>query len=72
MIKHGPTILIPGTKSHVHANGGHLAYSQYVRHLERTSPSVVAAHKPGTIENFAKGYWDYLQSPLQVSRMPGI
>lgn len=65
--KHSPTVLLARTKANVHQNGGHLAYSQYVRHLERTSPASVAAKQPGTLENFAKGYWDYLQAPLQVS-----
>jgi protein arginine N-methyltransferase 5 len=51
----------------VHQSGGHLAYAQYVRHLEETSPASIASKQPGTLENFAKGYWDYLQAPLQVS-----
>ena len=50
----------------MHQSGGHLAYAQYVRHLERTAPELIAAEQPGTLENFAKGYWDYLQAPLQV------
>lgn len=49
-----------------HSRGGETAYSQYVRHLEKTSPPVQAAQKPGTVENFAQGYQDYLQAPLQV------
>lgn len=40
---------------------------QYIRHLERTSPVVQAAQQAGTVENFAQGYQDYLQAPLQVS-----
>ena len=40
---------------------------QYIRHLERTSPIVQAAQQAGTVENFAQGYQDYLQAPLQVS-----
>lgn len=39
---------------------------QYVRHLEQTSPGVVASQAEGTVENFARGYQDYLQAPLQV------
>lgn len=65
--KYNPTILLARTRSNVHQNGGHLSYAQYVRHLERTSPEVIAAQQPGTLENYAKGYWDYLQAPLQVS-----
>ena len=38
-----------------------------MRHLEKTSPAVQAAQKTGTVENFAQGYQDYLQAPLQVS-----
>jgi type II protein arginine methyltransferase len=34
--------------------------------LERTSPAIIASNQAGTLENFAKGYWDYLQAPLQV------
>ncbi|KIY43852.1 PRMT5-domain-containing protein [Fistulina hepatica ATCC 64428] len=44
---------------------GEAAYSQYVRHLEKTSPSVQAAKQSGTVENFAQGYQDFLQAPLQ-------
>jgi type II protein arginine methyltransferase len=65
--KHLPTVLLARTRSKVHQSGGHLAYAQYVRHLEQTSPASIAAKQPGTLENFAKGYWDYLQAPLQVS-----
>lgn len=61
-----PTVLLARTRSRIHENGGDLAYAQYIRHLERTSPAVIAAEQPGTLENFAKGYWDYLQAPLQV------
>lgn len=27
----------------------------------------MASETPGTVENFAIGYWDFLQAPLQVS-----
>jgi len=66
-IRHSPTILLSGTKNGLHSKGGHLAYGDYIRHLEKTNPSVLAAEKPGTVESFAQGYWDYLQAPLQVS-----
>ena len=49
-----------------HSRGGEAAYSQYVRHLEKTSPAVKAAQSAGTVENFAQGYQDFLQAPLQV------
>lgn len=39
---------------------------EYIRHLEKTSPGVRALDMEGTVENFARGYQDYLQAPLQV------
>jgi hypothetical protein len=65
-IKHQPVIILAGVSEGHHARGGEMAYSQYVRHLEKTSHVVQAARRPGTVENFAKGYQDYLQAPLQV------
>ncbi|EFI27922.1 shk1 kinase-binding protein 1 [Coprinopsis cinerea okayama7 len=62
---HRPTIILADVNSGRHARGGERAYSQYIRHLEKTSPTVQAAQKPGTVENFAQGYQDYLQAPLQ-------
>ncbi|KAF6757275.1 shk1 kinase-binding protein 1 [Ephemerocybe angulata] len=62
---HRPTILLADVNTGRHRRGGESAYSQYVRHLEKTSPPVQAAQKPGTVENFAQGYQDYLQAPLQ-------
>lgn len=56
----------------IHANGGEEAYSQYIRHLERSSPSVQAVMQAGTVENFAHGYQDYLQAPLQVSILENL
>lgn len=44
-----------------------MAYQQYIRYLEKTSPSVVALEDEASVESFASGYWDYLQAPLQVS-----
>ena len=41
-----------------------------MRHLEKTSPAVKAMHTAGTVENFAQGYQDYLQAPLQVGGVP--
>ncbi|KZW02744.1 Skb1 methyltransferase [Exidia glandulosa HHB12029] len=65
IIKYRPTIILSNTAAGVHTNGGESAYSQYVRHLEKTSPALQAMETPGTLENFAKGYMDYLQAPLQ-------
>lgn len=61
-----PHVILSGTFSGRHTKGGEAAYSQYVRHLEKTSPYIKAANTTGTVENFAHGYQDYLQKPLQV------
>ncbi|KAI0661471.1 PRMT5-domain-containing protein [Cubamyces menziesii] len=65
IMKLQPNVILSGTRANKHACGGEAAYSQYVRHLEKTSPAVKAAHTAGTVENFAQGYQDYLQAPLQ-------
>ncbi|KAH6913038.1 shk1 kinase-binding protein 1 [Coprinopsis sp. MPI-PUGE-AT-0042] len=57
--QHRPTIILADANTGKHARGGERAYAQYIRHLETTSPI------PGTVENFAQGYQDYLQAPLQ-------
>ncbi|KAJ7707762.1 PRMT5-domain-containing protein [Mycena rosella] len=62
---HRPVIILSGANLGLHSLGGELAYSQYLRHLEKTSPAVQAALTSGTVENFAQGYQDYLQAPLQ-------
>ncbi|KAJ7170626.1 shk1 kinase-binding protein 1 [Mycena crocata] len=62
---HRPVVILAGANLGLHSLGGELAYSQYLRHLEKTSPAVQAAHTAGTVENFAQGYQDYLQAPLQ-------
>ncbi|PIL29772.1 hypothetical protein GSI_07977 [Ganoderma sinense ZZ0214-1] len=60
-----PTVILSGTKAKKHARGGEVAYIQYVKHLEKTSSFIKAATTAGTVENFAQGYQDYLQAPLQ-------
>ncbi|OBZ72201.1 Protein arginine N-methyltransferase 5 [Grifola frondosa] len=65
IMKLQPNVILSGTMSGRHHKGGEPAYAQYIRHLEKTSPSVKAAHTAGTVENFAQGYQDYLQAPLQ-------
>lgn len=65
-MQHRPTVILSGANLGVHSRGGEAAYSQYIRHLEKTSTAVQAAKKSGTVENFAQGYQDYLQAPLQV------
>ncbi|TFK40311.1 shk1 kinase-binding protein 1 [Crucibulum laeve] len=62
---HRPTVIFSEANAGKHSRGGEAAYAQYVRHLEKTSPAVQAANKAGTVENFAQGYQDYLQAPLQ-------
>ncbi|KAI3618068.1 shk1 kinase-binding protein 1 [Moniliophthora roreri] len=62
---HRPNIVLSGASSGLHARGGEDAYSQYVKHLEATSPVIQAAQRAGTVENFAQGYQDFLQAPLQ-------
>ncbi|GBE88024.1 PRMT5-domain-containing protein [Sparassis latifolia] len=65
ILKLQPNVILSGTSTGRHERGGEAAYSQYVRHLEKTSPLVQAAQTSGTVENFAQGYQDYLQAPLQ-------
>lgn len=60
-------VILSDTTSGLHVKGGgEAAYVQYVRHLDKTSPALVQAKTAGTVENFARGYQDYLQAPLQV------
>ncbi|KAF9266605.1 PRMT5-domain-containing protein [Marasmius fiardii PR-910] len=62
---HRPNIVLSNVASNLHARGGEDAYSQYIKHLESTSPVVQATQKAGSVENFAQGYQDFLQAPLQ-------
>ncbi|KAG6844122.1 hypothetical protein H0H87_009609 [Tephrocybe sp. NHM501043] len=62
---HYPNVILSGVNAGIHNRGGEAAYKQYTRHLEKTSPAVQAAERAGTVENFAQGYQDYLQAPLQ-------
>jgi hypothetical protein len=59
-------VILSDTNAGLHVKGGEAAYVQYVRHLDNTSPALVQAKTAGTVENFARGYQDYLQAPLQV------
>ncbi|PPR05752.1 hypothetical protein CVT24_006691 [Panaeolus cyanescens] len=71
---HKPVVILSGVTSGHHSNGGEAAYSQYVRHLEKTSAAVQAAQRPGAVENFAQGYQDFLQAPLQplMDNLPSV
>ncbi|KAF9450345.1 PRMT5-domain-containing protein [Macrolepiota fuliginosa MF-IS2] len=62
---HRPTVIFAGANANKHLRGGEAAYSQYIQFLEKTSPAVRNAQKAGSVENFAQGYQDYLQAPLQ-------
>lgn len=65
-VQHHPTYILSGVDDGLHTMGGESAYSQYVKHLEKSSPVIQAARTEGTVEHFAQGYQDYLQNPLQV------
>ncbi|KAK1224056.1 hypothetical protein PQX77_008386 [Marasmius sp. AFHP31] len=62
---HRPNIVLSNVSSGLHSRGGEDAYSQYIKHLETTSPIVQSTKTAGTVENFAQGYQDFLQAPLQ-------
>lgn len=63
-------MILARTAERLHAKGNEAAYMQYVHYLEKTAPDLVAAATEGTVENFARGYADYLQAPLQASPSP--
>ncbi|KAA1467478.1 PRMT5-domain-containing protein [Dentipellis sp. KUC8613] len=63
--QHRPTVILSGAAEGLHSRGGEAAYLQYVQHLEKTSPLAMQMKTAGTVENFAQGYLDYLQAPLQ-------
>ncbi|SCV71268.1 BQ2448_2856 [Microbotryum intermedium] len=54
-----PTVILSGTQKGLHAMGGPLAYVQYVRHLHRKATPL------DPVEQYAQGYMDHLQLPLQ-------
>ncbi|RHZ83026.1 hypothetical protein Glove_100g30 [Diversispora epigaea] len=60
MIKYKPNFVIScNADSDLHENNGLAAYQEYIRYLNRTIPELTQ------IEQFANGYQDFLQSPLQ-------
>lgn len=63
-MKQRPTIILSATQATQHPAGGPAAYPQYVRHLERASRALMA-EKDGGIDELTRGYWDWLQAPLQ-------
>ncbi|KAI9512048.1 PRMT5-domain-containing protein [Russula earlei] len=74
VMKHRPVVILSDTTTGLHVKGGEAAYVQYVRHLDKTSPALMQAKTAGTVENFARGYQDYLQAPLQplMDNLQGI
>lgn len=54
-----PTVILSGTHRGLHSAGGHLAYAQYVRFLYRKAQELLP------VEEYAQGYMDHLQQPLQ-------
>ncbi|CAE6461671.1 unnamed protein product [Rhizoctonia solani] len=67
LFKNRPNIILSKTQANIHKLGGELAYVQYVKHLEKTSPFNMARDATDglTVESFGRGYEDYLQAPLQ-------
>ncbi|KAG8908002.1 methyltransferase protein [Tulasnella sp. 403] len=65
MVKYYPGVILSGVDDGLHGTGGPIAYQKYIRHLEKTSPFVLALEDETSVETFASGYWDYLQAPLQ-------
>ncbi|CAB4490515.1 Skb1 methyltransferase [Rhizophagus irregularis] len=59
LIKNKPNFVIFDDMTNKHQNGGFASYQEYIRHLNRTMPEL------DQIEQFASGYQDFLQSPLQ-------
>ncbi|CAB4446154.1 unnamed protein product [Rhizophagus irregularis] len=59
LMKNKPNFVIFDDMTNKHQNGGFASYQEYIRHLNRTMPEL------DQIEQFASGYQDFLQSPLQ-------
>ncbi|TIB36818.1 hypothetical protein E3P86_02369 [Wallemia ichthyophaga] len=59
-IKTLPTIVLTETYEGIHKTGGSKAYVQYLRYMEKLSNDSATS-----VEQFASGYMDWLQAPLQ-------
>lgn len=59
IFKFNPTVILSGAQRGLHAAGGPLAYAQYIRYTHRKSLP------PNPVEQYAQGYMDHLQQPLQ-------
>lgn len=57
-----------GTGEHLHAHGTEDKYVDYLRYLEKSAPHMRRMQEANTLENYAQGYQDFLQMPLQVRR----
>ncbi|KAL7415886.1 PRMT5 arginine-N-methyltransferase-domain-containing protein [Mrakia frigida] len=64
VMKQRPTIILSQTTEGHHPTGGAAAYPQYLRHLEKAARAMHTDGGPG-MDDFARGYWDWLQAPLQ-------
>ncbi|KAL5485729.1 hypothetical protein ACEPAI_6770 [Sanghuangporus weigelae] len=60
-----PTMVLSGTGSRLHPRGTEDKYVDYIRYLEKSSPYTRRAQEADTLENYAQGYQDFLQMPLQ-------
>ncbi|TIB95209.1 NPL4-domain-containing protein [Wallemia mellicola] len=59
-IKTLPMIILTHTYDKIHSSGGSKAYVQYLRFMEKLSND-----RATSVEQFASGYMDWLQAPLQ-------
>ncbi|EJD06474.1 PRMT5-domain-containing protein [Fomitiporia mediterranea MF3/22] len=67
MTRSHPTIVLSGTGTgtRLHPKGTEDKYVDYIRYLEKSSPYTRRTKEANTLENYAQGYQDYLQMPLQ-------
>lgn len=54
-----PTVILSGANRSLHSSGGALAYAQYIRYMYRKATPLAP------LEQYAQGYMDNLQTPLQ-------
>ncbi|KAH8117716.1 PRMT5-domain-containing protein [Phellopilus nigrolimitatus] len=65
MMQSHPTLVLSGTGAHLHSRGTEDKYVDYLRYLEKSAPYARRAQEANTLENYAQGYQDFLQMPLQ-------
>jgi protein arginine N-methyltransferase 5 len=61
--QNNPTYILAQTTLNRHTAGGSTAYLQYIRHITSQAAALAASTAAGS--EFAPGYADYLQAPLQ-------